>query len=105
MICTTWFAATVSALNGCGEDSMGRSLHSTPALLHVVGCQLETGVRTPAGVARPVQVARQRSDCNEFAHAVGVHISAFAAGDDFTAAHDPVSIGDGFGEVVVLLDE
>ena len=95
----------MNAPNGCGEDSTCRSLYGTSALLHVFGRQLGTGVRTPAGEERPVLVARQRSDCNEFAHTVSVHVGAFAAGDDFTAAHDPVSIGDGFGEVVVLLDE
>jgi hypothetical protein len=41
----------VSAPDGCGEDSMGRSLHGTPVLLHVFGRQLETGARTRAGEA------------------------------------------------------
>lgn len=37
-------------------------------------------------------------------HSIIVHICSFTAGDDFSAAHDPVAICDGFGEVVVLLD-
>ena len=50
-------------------------------------------------------MVRPHSHCDQLPYAMRFHVGAFAARDDLAAAHDPVVVGDGFGEVVVLLDE